>query len=98
MLEIYCHPPFYASSFWRQAECTDCVRNRSQSRRGARLIAIPELFTEARRAPDFLAVASVNNSAAKNVLGMSFNLSHNRENTHRPATNCAARRLTPWDS
>src|SRR6266436_3950201 len=44
---------------------------------------------------ELLSAASVNNSAAKKFLGMSFNMiSHNREDTHRLATNLTARRLT----
>jgi len=79
------------SGFERSQKCA--------KRLGVRLIAVPELFIEARRAVRvFLPAASVNNSAAK-ILVMSFNqLSHNRENTHRPATNYAAGRLTPQGS
>jgi hypothetical protein len=48
---------------------------------------------------ELLSAASVNNSAAKNCLGMNLNpLSHHWENTHRSATNYAARRWTPQQS
>ena len=43
-----------------------------------------------------LAAASVNNSAREKVLGMNFLwISPSGEDTHRPATNTRARRLTP---
>jgi len=63
----------------------------------ARLIAIPELFIEARRAARvFLPAASVNKLCGEKKLSMHDNkISSNRENTHRPATNYAARRPTP---
>src|SRR5437660_3045867 len=72
----------------------------ASSRRRLRLIAVPELFMEARGARrKELPAASVNNSAAKSLLDMKLHqIFSNWENTHRLATNSTARRWTPPDS
>src|SRR5260221_610008 len=91
----------------------ECINQEKTSNRKARLIphhegisggsaayGCPRVIHRSEESPQgLLPAASVNNSAVKNSLGFQFNpLSHDWENTHRSATNCAARRWTPSQS
>ena len=60
----------------------------------------PRVIHRSEESPqELLPAASVNNSAAQKVLGMNLGkISSKRENTHRPATNYAARRSKPTHS
>ena len=60
----------------------------------------PRVIHRSEESPqELLPAASVNNSAAKKVLGMNLSkISPNRENTHRPATNYAAGLSKPTHS
>src|SRR5712664_176780 len=74
--------------------------NRVAGRIALPAYSYPRVIHRSEESPqELLPAASVNNSAAQKILGMNVGkISHNWENTHRPATNFPARHPMPMGS